>query len=126
MSQANSHLVLDKPIYEKVVCSIPLNLMDGNGMKTEVFRDLDIRTAMTVFQKDSQIQEEVDVNVEKGSWKLNFTPPFHGMANLSVTIDNVHIKGSPYVIIVRQLYLDTAFLNTSSSCLLYTSPSPRD
>ena len=37
-----SFAVIDKPIYEKVLCTIPLCLADENGILLDVFHDIDI------------------------------------------------------------------------------------
>ena len=119
IDQNNSHLILDRPIYEQAISSVQLVLMDQNGMRLEVYRDLDVTAIMTVLQKETGICRSVDVSFERGvdrsTWQVTFTPPFHGIAQFSVIIDGLHIKNSPYVINVRKLFLDTSFLSRSNS-----------
>ena len=39
---AKSYAIIDRPIYEKVLCSISLYLVDDNGLKLDVYREIDI------------------------------------------------------------------------------------
>eukprot|EP00092_Neocalanus_flemingeri_P008499 GFUD01009156.1.p1 GENE.GFUD01009156.1~~GFUD01009156.1.p1 ORF type:complete len:451 (+),score=101.13 GFUD01009156.1:407-1759(+) len=116
--QAKSHAIIDRPIYEKVLCSIRLYLADDNGLKLDVYRDLKIQAVMTLYDqlaKNCQMVEVSIKNTDSGGWSLNFNPPFSGIAHLSVTVDGTHIKNSPYVIHVRKLALDDSYVNEISS-----------
>ena len=110
--QAQSHAIIDRPIYEKVLCSIRLHLADDNGLKLDVYREIDIHATMTLYDKQAKNCQIVNVSVENsdnsgsGGWTLVFNPPFAGIAHLSVTVDGRHIKNSPYVINVRTLALE--------------------
>jgi len=109
VSQAKSHAIIDRPIYEKVLCSIRLHLADDNGLKLDVYREVNIKAVMTLYDQQARNCQMVNVAVENsdsGGWNLVFNPPFSGIAHLSVTIDGTHIKNSPYVIHVRSLALD--------------------
>jgi len=102
-----SHAIIDRPIYEKVICSIRLHLADDNGLKLDVYRDIDIQAVMTLYHMEDKTCQMVGVRVENNDhWSLVFTPPYPGIATLSVTVDGQHIKNSPYVITVRTLQLD--------------------
>lgn len=110
-----SFAVIDKPIYEKVLCTIPLCLTDENGMFLDVFHDIDIKAEMKVVEgksitdKDHRNAVSVDVSIESTpaeGWKLKFYSPHSGIAQLSVTIDKKHIRNSPYVINVKALSLE--------------------
>ena len=67
---------------------------------------------MTLYHKQDKNCQMVNVSVENndssgsGGRSLVFNPPFPGIAHLSVTVDGVHIKNSPYVITVKTLSLD--------------------
>ena len=96
-----SFAVIDKPIYEKALCTIPLCLADENGMLLDVFHDIDINAEMKVFDgksmtdKDNRSAVSVDVSVESNpseGWRLKFYSPHSGIAQLSVKIDNKHIR----------------------------------
>ena len=96
-----SFAVIDKPIYEKVLCTIPLCLADENGLLLDVFHDIDIKAEMKVFEgksmtdKDSRSAVSVDVSIESTpaeEWRLKFYSPHSGVAQLSVTIDKKHIR----------------------------------
>ena len=96
-----SFAVIDKPIYEKVLCTIPLCLTDENGMFLDVFHDIDIKAEMKVVEgksmtdKDHRNAVSVDVSIESTpaeGWKLKFYSPHSGIAHLSVTIDKKHIR----------------------------------
>ena len=96
-----SFAVIDKPIYEKVLCTIPLCLTDENGLLLDVFHDIDIKAEMKVFEgksmtdKDSRSAVLVDVSIESTpaeGWRLKFYSPHSGVAQLSVTIDKKHIR----------------------------------
>lgn len=125
-----SFAVIDKPIYEKVLCTIPLHLADENGMLLDIFHDLDIKAEMTVYEgksvadlhpdKDNKSGVSVDVTVEcihsgGGEWRLKFYSPNTGVAQLSVKIDEKHIRNSPYVVNVKALSLedDDAYVKMS-------------
>ena len=109
---AKSYAIIDRPIYEKVLCSISLYLADDNGLKLDVYREIDVQAVMTLYHKQDKNCQMVNVSVENndcagsGGWSLVFNPPFPGIAHLSVTVDGVHIKNSPYVITVKTLSLD--------------------
>ena len=108
--QAKSYAIIDKPIYEKVLCSIRLYLADDNGLKLDVYRDINIKPVMTLYDQLEKNCQMVEVCVENSDgWKLGFNPPFPGIAHLSVTVDGTHIKNSPYVMNVRKLSLDDTF-----------------
>ena len=112
--QAKSHAIIDRPIYEKVLCSIHLHLADDNGLKLDVYRDIDIKAVMTLYDQQARNCQMVNVSVENsdsGGWSLAFNPPFSGIAHLSVTVEGTHIKNSPYVIHVRTLALDDSFVD---------------
>ena len=113
---SKSYAIIDKPIYEKVLCTIPLYLSDDNGLQLDVFHDLDIQTEMRMFKeskvsvnlkRNTEISQEdqmndgdiVDVTTEnvtsklgEDGWKLKFSPPYDGIANLSVKVDGKHIR----------------------------------
>ena len=114
---SKSYAIIDKPIYEKVLCTIPLYLSDDNGLQLDVFHDLDIQTEMRIFRENNvsvklkrnseiNFQEDhindgdyVDVTTEnvtsksgEDGWKLKFNPPFSGIAHLSVKVDGKHIR----------------------------------
>ena len=93
--------VIDKPIYEKVLCTIPLCLADENGILLDVFHDIDIKADMKVFDgksisdKDEERAVSVDISVESSpseGWRLKFYSPYSGLAQLSVKIDRRHIR----------------------------------
>jgi len=112
---AKSHAIIDRPIYEKALCSIRLFLADDNGLKLDVYKDIKIQAEMTLYDKHANKCDTVKVSVENkdssygGDWTLIFTPPSAGIAHLSVMIDGAHIKNSPYVLHVRTLSLDSMF-----------------
>ena len=96
-----SFAVIDKPIYEKVLCTVPLCLADENGILLDVFHDIDINAEMKVFDGKSMIDKDkrsavsVDISVESTpseGWRLKFYSPHSGIAQLSVKIDNKHIR----------------------------------
>ena len=107
MCHDKSFAVIDKPIYEKVLCTIPIHLADENGMLLDIFHDLDIKAEMRVYEgksvadlhpdKDNKSGVSVDVTVEcintgGGGWRLKFYSPNKGVAQLSVKIDEKHIR----------------------------------
>jgi len=111
---AKSHAIIDRPIYEKVICSIRLHLADENGMKLDVYHDISIQAVMTLYDQQAKYCKMVDVSVqnnESDGWNLVFNPQFSGIAHLSVTVDGGHIKNSPYVMHVRTLALDDSFVS---------------
>ena len=113
--QAKSHAVMDRPVYEKVLCSIGLHLADDNGLKLDVYREIDIQAVMTLYDQQAKSCQMVNVSVgntdsgRSAGWNLVFTPPFAGIAHLSVTVEGKHLKNSPYVVQVRSLSLDDTF-----------------
>merc|ERR1712012_1517721 len=50
--------------------------------------------------------ENVTSKLGEDGWKLKFSPPYNGIAHLSVKVDGKHIRNSPYVITVKTLSLE--------------------
>jgi len=114
--QTASYAVIDRPVYEKVLCTIPLYLADDNGLKLDVYHDLDISAMMTLYSKEDRQVEMVEVTVqslEGPGWSLTFCPPQPGIAHLSVMVSGKHIRHSPYVINILELSLDEEYIKTS-------------
>jgi len=104
---STSHAIIDRPVYEKVLCTIQLHLADENGVKLDVFREVPLAASMALFEGSTCRWVEVKVKLEQAdSWALTFTPPCPGIAHLSVVIGGRHVRNSPYVLHVRSLSLD--------------------
>ena len=104
MCQAASYAVIDRPVYEKVLCTIPLYLADENGVRLDVFHDLNITSIMTLYSAEERQVEMVEVSVRSSEgWGLQFSPPHSGIAHLSVMVEGKHIrKHSVIIITIRQ------------------------
>ena len=110
-----SYAVIDRPVYEKVLCSFSLYLADDNGLKLDVYHELDIKSIMTLYSRESRQVEMVEVRVESEEsrgWTVQFCAPHPGIAHLSVLIDGRHIRHSPYVINILELKLDDQYIKT--------------
>ena len=95
MCQTASYAVIDRPVYEKVLCTIPLYLADDNGLRLDVYHELDISSVMTLYSRESKQVEMVEVRVEScegPGWSLTFCPPHPGIAHLSVTVAGKHLR----------------------------------
>ena len=46
VNSGKSYAQIDKPIYEKVQCTIPLYFADDNGLQLDVFHDINIDAEM--------------------------------------------------------------------------------
>ena len=93
--QTASYAVIDRPVYEKVLCSVPLYLADDNGLKLDVYHDLDVTSIMTLYSREDRQVEMVEVSVERSEaedWSLQFCPPRPGIAHLSVMVQGKHIR----------------------------------
>jgi len=112
VNPGKSYAQIEKPIYEKVLCTIPLYLADDNGLQLDVFHDINIDSEMLMNSANNHVDKDIDnvyVSVENHSqygWRLRFCPPFAGAASLSVKVDGKHLRNSPYVINVRNLSLE--------------------
>jgi len=110
-----THARVNSTLYEKVKCSIPLVLMDENGMKLDVYRNLDIKVCMRLYPEGvKNVHEEVKVDIvhEAGDgWRLVFTPSTSGIIHLDLRLGDTPIKNSPYVLPVKQLSLDPELLS---------------
>ena len=63
---------------------------------------------MALFEGSTCRWLEVKVKLEQADcWALTFTPPWPGIAHLSVVIGGRHVRNSPYVLHVRSLSLDS-------------------
>ena len=106
MNHSKSYALIEKNIYEKVLCSIPLFLADDNGLHLDVFHDIKVdvsmkmkTTATKAHRKSSSDDNVDDINVDvkvennvHDGWKLVFVPPQSGTASLSVKIEDKHIR----------------------------------
>lgn len=109
VSPPHCRALLHTPVYEKVLCSIPLRLVDDNGLELDIFHDIDVKAVMNLFDKSEKTCYRVPISVEAGDpggWALVFSPPHPGTAHLAVTVQGKLIKNSPYVINVRELQLE--------------------
>ena len=103
VNHSKSYALIEKNIYEKVLCSIPLFLADDNGLHLDVFHDIKVDVSMKMKQtkgnhrksttdnEDVTVDVKVENNVQDG-WKLMFIPPQSGTASLSVKIEDKHIR----------------------------------
>ena len=88
-----SYAVIDRPVYEKVLCTIPLYLADENGVGLDVFHDLNITSIMTLYSAQERQVEMVEVSVRSSEgWSVQFSPPHPGIAHLSVMVEGKHIR----------------------------------
>ena len=93
--QTASYAVIDRPVYEKVLCSVPLYLADDNGLKLDVYHDLDVTSIMTLYSREDRQVEMVEVSVARSEAEdrsLQFCPPRPGIAHLSVMVQGKHIR----------------------------------
>ena len=51
-------------------------------------------------------------------WAVQFTPPAPGIAHLSLKLDGVSLKNSPYVLTIRALTLEPGYLGALGGCTL--------
>ena len=98
VNPGKSYAQIEKPIYEKVLCTIPLYLADDNGLQLDVFHDINIDSEMLMNSANNHVDKDFDnvyVSVENHSqygWRLRFCPPFAGPASLSVKVDGKHLR----------------------------------
>ena len=98
VNPGKSYAQIEKPIYEKVLCTIPLYLADDNGLQLDVFHDINIESDMLMNSANNNVDKDIDnvyVSVENHSqygWRLRFCPPFAGAASLSVKVDGKHLR----------------------------------
>ena len=91
--QTSSYAVIDRPVYEKVLCTVPLYLADENGVRLDVFHDLNITSIMTLYSAQERQVEMVEVSVRSSEgWSVQFSPPHPGIAHLSVMVEGKHIR----------------------------------
>ena len=105
MCQTASYAVIDRPVYEKVLCTVPLYLADENGVRLDVFHDLELTSIMTLYSGQERQVEMVEVSVSSSEgWCLHFSPPHSGIAHLSVMVEGKHIR-KHLVRMIMMIYL---------------------
>ena len=129
-----SYAIIERPLYEKAVCCIPLYLAAGDGAQLAGLHHADILAEMSLYpdppaEAGGGSGVRVEVRVEAGpgeaeGWRLVFSSPHPGIAHLSVRVDGKHIRyvinistcglvqtslicrNSPYAINVKALSLE--------------------
>ena len=113
MCQTASYAVIDRPVYEKVLCTVPLYLADENGVRLDVFHDLNLTSIMTLYSAQERQVEMVEVRVSSSEgWCLQFSPPHPGIAHLSVMVEGKHIRKHSVKIRTRKVTWERLFYDT--------------
>ena len=97
-----SYAIIDRPLYEKAVCCIPLYLAAADGAQLAGLHRADILAEMRLYpdpaaEAGGGSGVGVEVRVEAGpgeaeGWRLVFSSPHPGIAHLSVRVDGKHIR----------------------------------
>ena len=92
LCQSKSYAVIEKPVYEKVLCNIPIILADDDGVKVESVRGLHVEILMNETEDDVRVNVDTKLVHDQDGFKITFSPPRSGSALLSVTFNNIHLR----------------------------------